>query len=141
MSREHKYPYLMVSLLAGVVLITATSPQSSTAILCVSSGVFTLMIVNAYILAERRSQMRSAAVLGTLAAFPFTWINIHGQALDPGLAKAIYGVNLIFFVLFTVYCGQIVFRSIMRAHPICNHDIFGAIYLYLLLGILFAQLY
>jgi hypothetical protein len=131
----------MASLLAAVVLITATSPQSSTGILGVSTVVFCLMMTSAYILAERRGQMRRAVLVGALAVFPFAWINIHPDALDLRWSNAIYLVNLSFFLLFTLFCGLMVFRSIMAADRIRNNEIFGAIYLYLLIGVLFAEAY
>src|SRR6185295_964246 len=44
-------------------------------------------------------------------------------------------------MLLTFSIGLMVFRGILTAHHIRRNEIYGAIYLYLLLGVLFAQIF
>ncbi len=141
MRKEPNYLYLMISLLAAVVLITAASPQSMVGILGVSTAVSFPMMVSAYVLAEHKRQMLVAVLLGVAAFFPFVWINMHPQALSPAMANVIYSVNMGFWLLFTVYNGVIAFRSIMSAGRVGSNQIYGAIYLYLVIGVMFAEIY
>jgi len=57
------------------------------------------------------------------------------------VASSIYVLNLVFWLLFTFYIGLIVFRGLMRSHRIRSNEIYGAISMYLLIGILFAEVY
>jgi hypothetical protein len=50
-------------------------------------------------------------------------------------------LNLIIWLLFTLYIAIIVFRSIMSARSISSNEIYGAIYVYLLIGVVFAEIY
>jgi ion channel len=139
--REPNYLYLTISLLAAVVLITSTSPQSVVGILGVSSGVFALMMLSAYLLIGRKREMLVAVVLGASAFLPFAWINIHPDALSPPVRSTVYVVNLGVWLLFTVYTGLLAFRSIIAARHIRSNEIYGAIFLYLVIGILFAEVF
>ncbi len=141
MRKEPNYLYLMLSMLGAVVLITAATPQSLTGVLGVSTGVFSLMMVSSYILAEHKGQMLVAVVLGVLAFVPFVWINLHPEALSPGWANLIYASNLGFWLLFTFYSGLVVFRGILAARRVRSNEIYGAIFLYLVIGVLFAEIY
>jgi hypothetical protein len=140
MRQEPNYLYLMIGLLASVVLITSSSPQSPLGILGVFTGALSLL-VTAYVLTDRRRQLLLAALLGASAFLPFAWFSIRPGGLAPRLANGIYALNLIFWLLFTFYIGLIVFRGIMTARRIRGNEIYGAIYVYLLIGILFAQVY
>jgi hypothetical protein len=140
MRREPNYLYLMISLLTAVVLITSSAPLS----LLGTIGVFTAalsLIVIACTLTERRSRLLLTAVLGASALLPFAWLSIHPDALAPTLAKGIYALNLVFWLLFTFYVGLIAFRGIITARRIRTNEIYGAIYVYLLIGVMFAEVY
>jgi hypothetical protein len=141
MHKEPNYLYLMLSMLVTVVLITSARPQSAVAILGVFVGVFSLMMVSAYVMARRRAQMLVAVLLGSLAFLPFAWMNFNPELLAPQWAKGVYILNLSFWLLFTSYVGIVVLRSILAARHIRRNEIFGAIYLYLVIGVLFAELY
>jgi hypothetical protein len=138
--KEPNYLSLMISLLIAVVLITSAPPLSLLGILGAFIGVLSLLVA-AYILTERRRQLLRAALLGAAALLPFTWISMHPEALAPRWVNGIYALNLGFWLLFNFYIGLIVFRSIMTAHRIRSNEIYGAIYVYLLIGVLFAEVY
>src|SRR5262245_58126327 len=138
MRREANYLYLMLGLALGVVLITAARPQSGLGVIGVSTGVFSLMIASAFVLAARKRQILVVVLLAASAYVPFVWINVHPQALSPDLANTVYTINLCFWLLFIVYIGTIVSRSILTATRIRGNEIYGAIYLYLLIGVMFA---
>jgi hypothetical protein len=141
MRREANYLYLMLGLALGIVLITASRPQALAGVLGVSTGVFSLMIVSAFVLAARKRQILIVVLLAASAYVPFVWMNINPRALSPDLANSIYTINLCFWLLFIVYIGTIVFRSIMTATRIRGNEIYGVIYLYLLIGVMFAILF
>ncbi len=124
MRKEPNYLYLVISLLIAVVLITSAPPLKPLGILGVFTGALSLM-ATAYIVTERRLHVLLAAVLGAAALLPF----------------GIYAANLVFWLLFTFYIVLIVFRGIITARSIRSNEIYGAIYVYLLIGVLFAQAY
>jgi len=140
MRKEPNYLYLVISLLIAVVLITSAPPLKPLGILGVFTGALSLM-ATAYIVTERRLHVLLAAVLGAAALLPFAWFSIHPGALAPRLANGIYAANLVFWLLFTFYIVLIVFRGIITARSIRSNEIYGAIYVYLLIGVLFAQAY
>jgi hypothetical protein len=140
MRKEPNYLYLMISLLAAVVLITSSAPLSRLG----TFGVFTAalsLIVTAYTLTERRSQLLLTTLLGASALLPFAWLSIHPDALTPSLAKGIYALNLVFWLLFTFYVGLMAFRGIITARCVRSNEIYGAIYVYLVIGVMFAEVY
>jgi ketosteroid isomerase-like protein len=138
--KEPNYLYLMISLLIAVVLIISAPPLSLLGILGAFIGVLSLLVA-AYILTERQRQLLLAALLGALALLPFTWISMYPEALAPRWADGIYDLTLGFWLLFTFYIGIIVFRGIMTTPRIRSNEIYGAIYVYLLIGVLFTEVY
>jgi len=103
--------YLVVSLLTAVVLITSSAPLS----LLGTFGVFTAalsLVVTAYTVTERRSQLLLTALLSASALLPFAWVSIDPDALAPSFAKAIYSLNPVFWLLFTFYVGLTAFRAV-----------------------------
>jgi hypothetical protein len=140
MPKEPNYLYLMLGLLAAVVLVTAAAPLSLLA--RVGGWIAVLSLLGtAYLVVERRGQLLLALLLGAAAFLPFVWLGTHPQALDPRLANGIYIVNVGFWVLFTCYIGLIVFRGILAARRIGSNEVYGAIYVYLLIGVVFAAVY
>ena len=140
MRREPDYLYLMIGLVSAVVLVTAVSPLDSLAILGVFIAVFSLL-VTAYRVIERRSQLLLAILLGAASFLPFAWFSIYPDALSSGMANGLYVLNLVFWVGFTFYIALMVFRSIISAQRIGSNEIYGAVYVYILIGVLFAGVY
>jgi hypothetical protein len=140
MRKEPNYLYLMLGMLCGVVLITSASPFSRLSILVIFLAALSLL-VTAYILTERKRELMLAGLLGASALLPFAWFSIHRGELSQRVAQAVYSVNLAFWLVFTLYVGLMVFRAIMNARRIRGNEIYGAIYVYLLIGVLFAEVY
>jgi hypothetical protein len=140
MRQEPNYLYLLISLLTAVVLVTSASPLS---LLGIVGGLIVVLslLVTAYTLAERRRQLLLVVLLGALAFLPAVWFSIHPEARATRMALGIYAVNLVFWLLFTLYIGLIIFRGLMTAHRIRSNEIYGAISVYLLIGVLFAEAY
>jgi len=132
--------YLVISQVTSLVLITSSSPLSLPGILGILTGGLSLL-VTAYVVTERRRQLFVAAVLCAFALLPSTWFSTHPGSLSPRLADATYVLILVFWLLFTLYVTLMVFRGIMAARTIRANEIYGAIYVYILIGILFAQAY
>src|SRR3989442_1072128 len=80
-----------------------------------------------------------AALLGGLALVPLASLSVRRRAIFPGTANRVYVVNLVLWTLFPLYVGLRVFRGILQARRVRSNEIFGAIYVYLLIGVLFAQ--
>ncbi len=140
MRREPNYLYLMIGLLSAVVLATAASPMSPLARLGGFLAVLSLLLT-AYFLNPHRGQLLLALLLGAAAFIPFTWLSTHPDVLNPRLVNGIYVLTLVLWVLFILYIGRIVFRGILTARHIRGNEIYGAIYVYLLIGLVFAALY
>ncbi len=140
MPKEPNYLYLTLSLLAAIVLMTAAPPLSLPTILGILTGGLTLL-VTAYLLTGRKRELVLAILLAVSALLPFAWFNIYPQARVHPLALRIYALDLAFWLLFTCYIGIMVFRGIVTARSIRGNEVYGAIYLYLLMGVLFAQIY
>src|SRR5262245_1787938 len=140
MRKTPNYLYLMVSLSVALVLVTASSPHSRVGVLGVFIGAISLL-ATAYRLAGHRLHLLLAAVLSVCAFLPFAFLNLHPGGLTLRLPRCIYGLNIFVWLLFAFYIGLLVFRGIMRAQEISSNEICGAIYVYLLIGVLFAGIY
>jgi hypothetical protein len=140
MRKEPRYLSLLLSLLTSVVLVTSAAPRSLLGIVGVLTAALSL-VVTAYTLINRRRPLLLAVLLGAAAFLPFAWFSLHPEALAPRWAMGIYTLTLGFWLLFTFYVGLIIFRGIMTARRIRNNEIYGAISVYLLIGILFAEVY
>src|SRR5262245_26777353 len=140
MSKTPNYLYLTVSFSVGLVLVTASSPRSQVGMLGVFIGALSLL-ATAYRLAGHRRHLLLAAVLSASAFLPFAWLTLQPEGPTLRLARGIYGLNLLAWLLFAFYIGVLVFRGIMRAKEISGNEICGAIYVYLLIGVLFAGIY
>lgn len=140
MRKEPNYLYLMIGLLTAVVLVTAAAPQTLLAMLGGFVAAFSLLVA-AYMLIGPTRQLLLAILLCASAFLPFAWLSTHPDALSPRLANGIYLVNIVFWALFIFYIGLIVFRGIITARRIRGNEIYGAIYVYLLIGVLFAAVY
>jgi hypothetical protein len=140
MRRAPNYLYLAIGLLAAIVLVTSSSPRGQLSVLGVFTGALVLL-VTAYSLTGHRLHLLFAAVLGASAFLPFAWLSLHPQGQTLRLAKGIFGLNLVVWLLFAFYIGLMVFRGIMRARYISGNEIYGSIYVYLLIGVLFAGIY
>jgi hypothetical protein len=140
MHREPDYLYLMIGLLSGVLMVTAAAPLGPLAIL---GGFITVLslLATAYGLIERRRHLLLAVVLGTAAFLPISWFTFHPDALSSRMANSVYVINIILWVLFTFHIALLVFRGIIRARRIGGNEIYGAIYVYILIGVIFAAIY
>jgi hypothetical protein len=138
--KEPNYLTLMILALAAVALITSASPLSAWSLLgvFVSAGV---LMVTAYRVSARRRQTLVAALYGLLALLPLAAFVLRRRLLFPRLASQIYAANLVCWLLFTFYVAVMVFRGIMRSRHVRINEIYGAIYVYLLIGVLFAQVF
>ena len=131
---------LLAAVAASVVLVTSAAPRSLLGIVGVLTSALSL-VVTAYALTNRRRPLLLAVLLGAAAFLPFAWFSLHPEALTPRWVMGIYTLILGFWLLFTFYVGLIIFRGIMTARHIRNNEIYGAISVYLLIGILFAEVY
>jgi hypothetical protein len=93
------------------------------------------------LVAERKRQVLVTVALGGSALLPIAWFRLYPATLPLHVAKTIYTLDLVFWVLFTLTTTVIVFRGIMTASRVRANEIYGAIYVYLLVGVLFAQGY
>ena len=138
--RDPKYLFLVISLLGSTVLITSSAPLSLLGNMGIVGSALSLL-VTAYLVAERRRHLLLVVVLGASALLPFAWFSVFRGALAPRLVNGIYVLNLVVWLLFTVCTALIVFRDIMTARRVRGNEIYGAIYVYLLIGVMFAQAY
>ena len=140
MRKEPNYRVLTIALLVAVVFVTSSSPRSLLSVLGVFIGALCLMLT-AYMLTGHRLHLQLAVVFGASAFLPYAWLSIHPAGLVLELSKSIYALNLFVWLSFTLYIGLIVFRGIISAHVISTNEVAGAVYVYLLTGILFAGIY
>jgi hypothetical protein len=101
----------------------------------------TTLVATAYIVTDRKRHVVLAVALGTLALLPLVWLSIYPVGLPVRLVKGTYTLDVLFWLLFTLTTTLIVLRDIMTARRVRANEIYGAIYVYLLIGALFAQGY
>jgi len=140
MRKQPNYQYLVLGLSAAIAVIAATGPVNPLGIAGVA-GSAVLLVVTAYLVAERKRQVIATVALGAFALLPLAWFGLYPATLPLRLAKGIYTVDLVFWLLFTITTTLIVFRGIMTASRVRANEIYGAIYVYLLIGVFFAQGY
>jgi hypothetical protein len=130
----------MSGVLVSIACITSASLLSPLEIAGVGIGALSLL-VTAYLVTERRLYLYVTVVLATLASLPIVWFRIRPGSLPLQLVNWIYALDLALWALLTLTTTLIVFHGIMTARRVGSNEIFGAIYVYLLIGILFAQIY
>ena len=140
MHHEPKYLYLLLSLLTAIALTTSATPRSLFSILGVLIAALSL-VVTAYLLTDRRQYWLLTLLLGAAASLPFVWASLYLETLDPRVAMGFYVLNLGCWLLFTCYSGLLIFRSLLTARRIGSNTIYRAIVVYLLIGILFAEVF
>jgi hypothetical protein len=138
--REPNYLYLTIGVLAAVVLATSAGGQISFAIAGVLVAAITFM-VTAWFVIESKRQFVLVGALALTALLPFIWLVRQPEEQFPGLVERLYLLNLTIWLLFTAYIAIVVFRSIMSATRVRANEIYGAIYVYLLVGVIFAELF
>jgi len=138
--REPNYLYLTIGLLAAVVLATSAGGQVSFAIIGVLLAGITFM-VTAWFVIESKRQFVLVGALAITALLPFIWLVRQPEEQFPGLIERLYLLNLTIWLLFTADIAIVVFHSIMSAKRIRANEIYGAIYVYLLIGVIFAELF
>jgi voltage-gated potassium channel len=137
MRREPNYLYLLLCLLTVIVCIITVAPQSLLRIV----GILSLMLVSVYLLTEHKGQRLLATLLCASVVLPFAWFSLHPPVVATRGAQGVYALTLSSWLLFTGYLGQIAFRRLMAACRIRRNEIYGSIYLYLLIGVMFAEVY
>jgi hypothetical protein len=137
--KEPNYLFLTIGLLTAVVLVTSVDPKSLLMTVGISVVALTF-IVTSYFVIESRRQLLLAALLGMSALLPFMWLSLQREGHSPTLVQGLFILNLIIWLLFTLYIAIIVFRSILSARSISSNEIYGAIYVYLLIGVVFAEI-
>src|SRR5215831_18031709 len=140
MCQEPNYLYLLIGLLTAIVLVTSASPLS---LLGIGGGLIVILslLITAYSLTKRRRQLLLVVLLGISALLPAVWFSTHPEARTTHVALDIYTVNLVVWLLFTFHIGLMIFRSLMTAQRIRSNEIYGAVSLYLLIGVLFTEAY
>ena len=140
MRTEPNYLYLVLGLITALILITAGSPVGVAGITGLVASTATLC-VTAFMVAERRRLVALAITLGAVALSPVIWSRIYPAAFSMVMARWVYVADLLFWLFFTLVTTVIVFRGIVTARRVRANEIYGAIYVYILLGALFAQGY
>lgn len=140
MRRDPNYLLLTICQLVSILLITAGStigPLVYSGIL-VAAGA---LCYAAFRLSSGRFQFLVITGLAILALLPVSALVLQGRPMVPGLAQQIYLFNLACWLLLTFIVSVVSFRRLMSARFIGRNEIYGAISLYLLIGVLFAQVY
>ena len=127
MQREPNYLYLTIVQVATIVMVTSSAPLSPACVAGIVIAACSLMVA-AWLLTGRRRELLFVALLGALALVPLATFSVRRRAIVPGAANRIYVVNMVFWILFTLYVGLMVFRGILRARRVRSNEIFGAIY-------------
>lgn len=138
--RQPDYRLLMLGLLGAIVLVTAAAPLDWLAIAGGFLAVVSLL-ATACCLIERRRQLLLAIVLGIVTFLPLTWLSFYPDTLGSPAATALYVVNIVLWVIFSFHLTLLVFRGIIRARRIGSNEIYGAIDVYILIGVIFAAVY
>jgi hypothetical protein len=140
MRQEPNYLYLLIGLLTAIVLVTSASPLSLPGI---GGGLIVILslLMTAYTLTKRRRQLLLVVLLGASSLLPAVWFSTHPEARATRVALDIDAVNLVVWLLFTFYIGLMIFRGLMTAQRIRSNEIYGAISVYLLIGVLFTEAY
>ena len=137
---EPNYLYLTVGLIAAIVIATAAGGRVSVAFMGVLVALLTFMATAWFVIASRR-QFLLAAILALGGFLPFVWLIRQPEEQFPYLVERLYLLNLTIWLLFTLYIATAVFRGIMNARRIHTNEIYGAIYVYLLIGVAFALVF
>jgi hypothetical protein len=138
--REPNYLFLTIGLVCAMVLATAAGTQTSLAVagVLVAAGTF---MVTAWFVLESRRQFVVVGTLALTALLPFVWLVRQPEEQFPYLVERLYLLNVTIWLLFTAYIALVVFRSIISAKRIRANEIYGAIYVYLLIGVIFAEIF
>jgi hypothetical protein len=131
---------LTIGLLGAVVLATSAGGRISFAIAGVLVAGITF-VVTAWFVIDSKRQFVFVSVLALTALLPFIWLVRQPTEQFPGLVERLYLLNLSIWILFTADIAVVVFRSIMSAKQIRANEIYGAIYVYLLIGVIFAEIF
>ena len=138
--KEPNYLYLTIGLLAAVLLANSAGTHVSLAIAGVSVAAVTFLVTAGFVIESKR-QLLLAGMLALTALLPFIWLVGQTEEQFPELVERLYVLNLVLWLLFTAYIAIVAFRSIMGAKRIRANEIYGAIYVYLLIGVIFAEIF
>jgi len=94
-----------------------------------------------FLVSEQKRRMLVPALFGVSAISLFIWATFFPTTIDSAWAHGFHACALALWLAFTLYIGRTTLRSILSARHIRANQIYGAIYLYLLIGLVFAQIY
>jgi hypothetical protein len=98
-------------------------------------------LASAWFVIESRRQFWVASLLALTALLPFFWLVRQSEFQLPELVERWYVLNLLLWLLFIAYIAAVSFRGLMNAKRIHANEVYGAIYVYLLIGVIFTVLY
>jgi voltage-gated potassium channel len=131
MNYSKKYLLLMIALAVSLFCSTLGQPWSN-----VSAALFFLLslIAAAYSISKSRLQLIILLGVSFLAVVPLWEIAIPNRVVFETK-------NSTLWLTVTGYVGLLIFRDIMKAKRISGNEIYGAISVYLLVGVFFGMTY
>ena len=128
-----QFHYLLVSLVLLLVIYPYVSagPNGPVALNVLSS---VILITGIYAVSYRRRQIAIATLLG-VPAFAFNWLHI--VAGTPALEK----IGSTFTLLFYAFTAFVVLSRVLTTRRITTDTIYGAVSVYLLMGLTWATAY
>ena len=139
-AKEPNYLFLTIGLVSAVVLATSAGGRISFAVVGVLMAAITFTATAWFVIRSKR-QFVLVSALALTALLPFVWLVRQPEEQFSGLIERLYLLNLTIWLLFTAYIAIVVFHSIIHAQRIRANEIYGAIYVYLLIGVIFAELF
>jgi len=131
MTTSKRYLFLMIALGASLFFAPFRQPWAN----AVVSLFFLLsLIAAAYAISRNRRQLLTLLGLSGAVVLPLWQVFVGDPKLADILYAALWGV-------FTFYGGLIIFRDILHTKPIRLNAVYGAVAVYLLIGIFFGMLY
>ena len=137
MRREPNYLHLLICLVAAIILIMAGPPRSVVRV----CGLFALMLTTIFLVSDQKRRMLVPALFGLGAISLFVWATFFPASIDSAWTHAFHACALALWLAFTLYIGRTTLRGILSALHVRANQIYGAIYLYLLIGLVFAQVF
>jgi voltage-gated potassium channel len=131
MTAGKRYLFLMIALIASLFFSTFRQPWAD---LVVSLFFLLSLIAAAYAISRNRRQLLILLGLSGAVVLPIWQIFVP----DPKVADILYAT---LWGILTFYVGLMIFRDILKSKPIGLNEVYGAVAVYLLIGIFFGMLY
>src|ERR1044072_1615929 len=130
-NHSNKYLLLMVALIVSLFCSTLGQSWSN-----VFAAVFFLLslIAAAYSISKSRIQLVILLGLSFLAVIPLWELAVPNRTVFETMDKTLW-------LILTFYVGLMIFQDIMKDKRIGSNEIYGAISVYLLIGIFFGMIY